>query len=396
MDNLYNFLTSYGIIVPDTDDIKSGIQEGFKNALGSDLSLEEATPQGRLIDAMTLSHIDTLRVCSLVANMINPNLSFGSFLDNICALTGCERKLASSTRVTVKLTGTPLTFVPANTLASTSKGDVFYLENDIILDENGEAIAIFLSQEKGAIECPANSLANLKTSVIGLETINNPTDGVVGRDVESDSELKLRRLSTLYSGRGFIGDIQSRLANIDNVKSYVVDQNNRNTTLIKDNVEFKPHSVYVCVYGGSNDDIAKALYETVPVGCDYTGNTVVSVNDPYNGKTYEVAFTRPEIIEIDVKIYVRKNSGTGDVTNAIKQSIIDYQDGKVENIDGLEIGEDVSPFEIASAVNIKTPGVFVKDVLIAKHGGELVKEAIEININQIANININNVVVRYV
>lgn len=37
----------------------------------------------------------------------------------------------------------------------------------------------------------------------------------------------------------------------------------------------------------------------------------------------------------------------------------------------------------------------MKDVLIAKHGGELVKEAIEININQIANININNIVVRY-
>ena len=53
----YIFSTSNGIILPDTADIKTGVQEEFTAAfqdLGA-LSLEDSTPQGRLIDIETNS-----------------------------------------------------------------------------------------------------------------------------------------------------------------------------------------------------------------------------------------------------------------------------------------------------------------------------------------------------
>ena len=139
-----------------------------------------------------------------------------------------------------------------------------------------------------------------------------------------------------------------------------------------------------------------ALYKSTAPGCGFTGNTTVTVTDPWCNHEYEVSFYRPTEIEIDVKVYIKVDTGSGDVTGAIKQAIIDYQDGLVENIDGLQIGVAVSPFEIASAINIKVPGVFVQQVQIAKHGLTLSTASIETTIAEIARISSNNITIRYI
>lgn len=395
MADLYNYITSSGVIVPDTDSVKSDVQEEYKAALGNDLILTDSTPQGRLIDTETLARQNLLRTAALMANVINPNVSFGVFLDALCALTGCVRKSASKTRVTATLGGTPNTVVPANVLAQTIDGSDFYLENAVTLDVNGQGTGVFLSVEDGAVQCAAGSLNRVKTTVLGWETVTNANAGIVGADTESDRDLKVRRLETLYQGRSFLGDISSKLANVPNIQSWVVRQNYKSAPLVVNGVSIKPYSVYVCAYGGSDADIAMALYMSVPAGCDYTGNTDVTVTDPWVNQDYVVSFQRPTEVSIDVKVYIRVSTGTGDVTGAVKQAISDYQEGLIENIDGLQIGVAVSPFEIASAINIEVPGVFVQQVQITKHGGALSTESIPVGINEIARISADNITIRY-
>lgn len=396
MADIYNYVTATGVVVPDTSDIKSQVQEEYKTALGNDLILTDSTPQGRLIDAETSARINLIRTAALVANTINPNTSYGIFLDSLCALTGCVRRGASRTRVTATLGGTPNTLVPANSLAETSDNKEFFLENDVTLDINGIGTGVFLSTEFGAVHCPAGALNKVKTTVLGWETVINANDGVLGASTESDRDLKVRRLETLYAGRSFLGDISSRLANVPNVQSWVVRQNYKGAPASINGVTIKPYSVYVCAYGGSDADIGMALYMSVPAGCDYTGNTDVTVTDPWVQQDYVVSFERPAEVAIDVKVYIRVSTGTGEVTGAVKQAIQDYQDGLVENIDGLQIGVAVSPFEIASAINIEVPGVFVQQVQITKHGGALSTESIPIGINEIARISADNITIRYV
>lgn len=395
MADLYNYITSSGVIVPDTDAVKAEVQEEYKTALGNDLILTDSTPQGRLIDTETTARQNLLRTAALMANVINPNVSFGVFLDAICALTGCVRRAASKTRVTATLGGTPNTVVPANVLAETTDGKEFYLENEVTLDINGQGTGVFLSVEDGAIQCVAGSLTRVKTTVLGWETVTNANDGVLGASTESDRDLKVRRLETLYQGRSFLGDISARLANVPNVQSWVIRQNYKPNAANINGVAIKPYSVYVCAYGGSDEDIAMALYMSVPAGCDYTGNTDVTVTDPWVQQDYVVSFERPAEVAIDVKVYIRVSTGTGEVTGAVKQAIQDYQEGLVENIDGLQIGVAVSPFEIASAINIEVPGVFVQQVQITKHGGALSTESIPIGINEIARISADNITIRY-
>lgn len=396
MASVYDYITATGVVVPDTADIKAQVQEEYKNALGNDLILTDSTPQGRLIDAETSARMNLIRTAALVTNTINPNTSFGIFLDALCALTGCVRRGASRTRVTATLGGTPNTVVPANSLAETSDGNEFFLENDVTLDINGVGTGVFLSTEYGAVQCPAEALNKVKTTVLGWETVTNGNDGVLGSTTESDRDLKVRRLETLYSGRSLLGDVSSQLAAVENIQSWVIRQNYKQVPQTVNGISLKPHSVYVCAYGGADADIGMALYMSVPAGCDYTGNTDVTVTDPWTQQQYEVSFQRPTEVQIDVKVYVRISTGTGDVTGAIKQAIQEYQEGMVENIDGLQIGVSVSPFEIASAINIRVPGVFVQQVQIAKHGDALTTDSISVTIAEIARISSDNITIRYV
>lgn len=396
MADVYNYITATGVVVPDTADIKSQVQEEYKNALGNDLILTDSTPQGRLIDAETSARINLIRTAAVVANAINPNTSYGFFLDALCALTGCVRRGESRTRVTATLGGTPNTVVPANSLAETSDNKEFFLENDVTLDINGIGTGVFLSTEFGAVQCPAGALNKVKTTVLGWETVINANDGVLGSATESDRDLKVRRLETLYAGRSLLGSVSSKLAAVENIQSWVIRQNYKQVPQTVNGISLKPHSVYVCAYGGADADIGMALYMSVPAGCDYTGNTDVTVTDPWTQQQYEVSFQRPTEVQIDVKVYVRISTGTGDVTGAIKQAIQEYQEGMVENIDGLQIGVSVSPFEIASAINIRVPGVFVQQVQIAKHGEALSTAAIAISIAEIARISGDNITIRYV
>ena len=396
MAELYEYISTQGLILPDTDNVKAEVQAKFREALGNDLSLDDSTPQGRLIDAITQMRMEVLRTCAAIANVINPNLSYGSYLDAICALTGCVRRAATRSTVIATLGGTEGTVIPAGSLAETIAGDVFYSENEVTIGETGTVEAVFLSQETGEIPCAEGALTTIQTTVLGWETITNANAAVLGRNEESDTELKIRRLETLYNGRGFIGDVQSRLSNIDNVRSYIVRQNNKNNVVTTNGITFKPHSVYVCVYGGTDQDVAMALYNSVPAGCDYTGSTTVTVTDPYNQQEYEVSFDRPTVIQIDVKVYIKKDTGTGDVTGAVKQAVIDYENGLITNVNGLSVGVNVSPFEIASAINIEVPGIFVNQVQIAKHGENMSIDPIDININEIAQISSDNISIRII
>lgn len=396
MAELYTYINSSGVIVPDTENLQSEVEQEYKDTFGSDLDVTPETPQGRLIELDTRLRSEVLQCAASVANVINPNLSYGIFLDAIAALTGCYRKQATRSEVSALLTGTPGTTIPANSLATTEDySKVFVLSQSVMLGDDGTATGVFYAQDYGEIQLEAGELNTIKTGVLGWETVRNNTSAVVGKERETDSNLKERRINTLFSGRSFTGDISSRLYNVSGVKSVDVYNNYKLNPVTIKGVTIEPKSVFVCVYGGNDQEIAMALHMSTAPGCGYSGNTTVTITDPWSNHEYEVSFYRPNEIEIDVKVYVRVDTGSGDVTGAIKQAIMDYQEGIIENINGLQIGVSVSPFEIASAINIEVPGVFVQQVQIAKHGLTLSTNSIDISMAEIARISIENITVRY-
>ena len=76
---------------------------------------------------------------------------------------------------------------------------------------------VFLSQVYGPVACPANSLTQIITPINGWIAVNNPQEGILGRNVETDAELRLRRLNSLFTGNATVEAIRSKIINVPGV-----------------------------------------------------------------------------------------------------------------------------------------------------------------------------------
>lgn len=86
---------------------------------------------------------------------------------------------------------------------------------------------IFLSDEFGPIACPVGNLTSIVTPIAGWDSITNQTAGSLGRLVETDAELRIRRQNSIkLLGAGTVESIRSQLLqNVDGVTSASVIEN---------------------------------------------------------------------------------------------------------------------------------------------------------------------------
>lgn len=382
---MYEYLTESGVIVPDTADTRNEVVSEWRNALGQDLITDDETPQGLLINAETIARQEVARNNANIANQINPDLAEGVFLDAIWALTGGGRYKATHTIVkNVELRGVPTTSVPEGTILQ-SGSNQFESISQTTLNASGKAVVNFQSLALGAIPCPVNTLTQIITPVLGLETTNNPLSGVLGKEEETDQAARLRRRNTLaLQGRALPEAIISDLYSLDGVRSLAFRENVSNETAIIDGIEMKPHSIWVCVDGGSDSDIAKSLLNTKSLGAGYNGDVNISVVETVSGQTYEVLFDRPEPVLIYIRVIIKKNNTAIDANLAIRSSIIRYVSGEQEGEQGFVVGNSVSPFELASAVNREHPTLYVKKVEVSTDNVVYSSDTLSIALDEIA------------
>lgn len=394
MADIYNYIVNTGVIVPDTSDLKNDITAEYQDTLGSDMNTTAGTPQGRLIDAETLARSNVVRSNSLTANMFNINLAYGKALDALGAMFGLYREGATSSSVLATITGVSGTVIPANSQASTAKGVIFYLENQVTISESGTVQAVFLSQEKGEVPCAIGELNKIIDGTFGWETITNETPAVLGTPQESDESFKSKFPTGIFTGKSLLEDYSSALGKVENLNSSYLYDNYTDEVITIDGVNIQPHSLYSCVDGGADQDVAEALFKVKSSGCGYTGNTTVFVKDPIYGNNYKVSFDRPEQILTDVKVTVKQEAAAEfDLEQAIIDTIIQYAAGNIPTVQGLSVNVNVSPFEIAGALSCSLPSISVQQVEIAVHGEALSTAVIPIKINQIAVITASNITV---
>ncbi|MBR2504827.1 MAG: baseplate J/gp47 family protein [Elusimicrobiaceae bacterium] len=393
-DIFQQYVTNTGIIVPDTADVKEQVQNEFKEALGQDLSLEESTPQGRLIEAETIARKAVLTNNAQVANQLNPNTASGVYLDALCAITGTTRQSATHTEALCTVTGIPGTVIVAGSQAKTEIGDIFEIVSPYTIPSNGTGTTYFQAVEFGPVPCATNTLTQIVTSVPGWETINNPIAAVIGTDVESDSSLRIRRLQQLYRGESLIDAMTSAVSQVSGVLSVFGDDNYTNGTKDIDGVLLSPHSIYIVVDGGADEDIAKAILQHKSLGCDYTGTEEVTLYGKYN-QPYTVKFSRPTYkpIQVSVSVNAPSTSSSSDIVTDVKNALAAWANGEIEGVDGLKLGVDVSPFEAAAAITSKIPELFVTSVQVALTTGTLGTDTIDIKVHEKATLAVSDITV---
>jgi hypothetical protein len=192
----------------------------------------------------------------------------------------------------------------------------------------GSITLTFAGTAVGAIPCPANSLTTIFRAIPGWDSINNPTDGVLGSEVESRAQFEARRKqSVAKNARGSVSSILGAVLDVGGVLDAYVNENATASPTVIRGVTVAAKSIIVTASGGTDLDVATAVWTKKAPGCGYTGNTPVTVLDSNSGyspplPSYTVTIQRPSSLAILFAVNIVNSlqvpsDGTLQIQNAI-------------------------------------------------------------------------------
>lgn len=359
--------------------------------------LDENDPMIQVINAFS----DSLSVCweqaQLAYNQFDPLKATGAGLSGLVQLNGLQRMLGSYATVTTVLTGTNDKYIAAGVQVS-DMNDLYTFELPAFtFDGSGDATVTGTCIVKGSVVALAGSLVKILTPTSGLLTVTNSDDSTGGTDDETDAELRIRQqLSTAGTAKSVIDSIYGDLAGLTAVTHVRVYQN---YTLTTDSRGIPGKQVAVVIIGGTDAEIAEAIFERVPLGMQTYGTTTVNQLDD-QGVEYPVSFTRPDEIDIYVEIEIEVINAAlwpDDGVDIIKANILLWAEQGAAGLgitDGFEQagyvpGQTVYASELYTPVNKQT-GIRIASILVGSTNPGT-EESVDIEWDEIAVLSSANI-----
>jgi uncharacterized phage protein gp47/JayE len=244
----------------------------------------------------------------------------------------------------------------------------------------GEVIAV----EAGPSSQPASTIDTILTTMLGWDSVINPTAATSGEDRETDEQLRLRfRNGKFDRATNTYDAIYSALINTDNVSEVTIYENDTSTV---DGNGVPAHSFLPIVVGGLSQDIGNAIWQNKPIGILSYGNTSVNVTDVQGG-THVVSFSRPNALVIYISIDITTDVNfPANGNDAIKSAIIEYFS------DNLGTGDDVIYSRLYTPIN-SIPGHEVVSLKIGTSPSPVGTSNIVVPFDAIASISAVNIVI---
>lgn len=290
-------------------------------AIYPESTLDASTKDGQLVGVFS-NAIDQLgQVIEAVYDSGSPSLAYGVTLARVVEYNGILIIDGTQSQVVLLFGGSVGVPIPANTQVKCSaNSELFYTLADAEIGPDGTVVVDALSVKFGAIAAPSNTLTALMMPLYNVRTVTNPTDALVGKERETDAQLRLRRaFSTATPSQSILEGIKGGVANIPEV---IQVQGYENKTDLPDANGLPPHSFSLVVDGGDDQDIANVIFLREPVGTNQYGNTTVTVLD-LNGQPHPVTFMRPPAVNIYIEIHVTPLQGWTDaMMDTMKANIV--------------------------------------------------------------------------
>lgn len=341
-------VTENGIKAPSYAEILEYFQEKAKTIFGQDVDLDADTQDGQLIAIFALAISDVNAQAIATYNQFNPNTAVGVGLDSAVKTNGIERQEATNSTVDLVLIGQAGTVIN-NGIASDDAGTNWLLPEQVVIPVSGEITVTATAEEVGDIEASPNTITQIVTPTLGWQSVNNPTQAVVGVAVETDAQLRTRQAkSTELASVSLWEGIIASLLNLEGVTRVSGVKNDEDAT----SDEGVPgHTVAMIVDGGDAQEIGETIFRKKGEGVGTHGAVQVTYIDTY-GFPNVIKFSRPTVVQIHVKLTISPSSDyLSTVNDELKARIADY-------INALAIGDDVNIARVlASAVKDCDTGV---------------------------------------
>lgn len=387
--------TPAGLVVPTESAIKAGLWADFQAAFGGNLNQSDATPQGQLVTSLAATIGASNDLLLQLVNLVDPAFSSGRMQDAIGRIYYLSRIAATSTLVDATCSGAIGTIIPAGSLALASDGTIYQSLGEAVIGSGGSVVVSFAAIQTGPIACPTGSLSTIYRVVPGWDTITNLADGIIGRDEETPAEFEKRRSASVAgNATGILGAIRASVLSVTGVIDAYVTENATDTPAMVGGVTIAANSVYVAVSGGTNTDVARAIWSKKAPGCAYTGATTVTVTDtdgystPY--PTYAVKFTRASALPIFVTVTLADNgqvpAGAGDLVKAAIVAAFNGDDGG----ERARIGATTYALRFAPGIAALGTWCQIKTITVGTTASPTASE-VAVDINKIPTIDPDNI-----
>lgn len=209
---------------------------------------------------------------------------------------------------------------------------------------------IVYSVEYGPIVALAGTVTELVSPIDGVLSVTNLSDFILGRLKETDEEFRQRFfLSGGREGKATYASMLGVLGDLDGVSLVKIEENDTETT---NGDGLPPNSFEVIIQGGSDAEIAAAIWETKPLSIPSHGSTSTNHIDS-TGVQRTVKHTRPTALNLALRFTYSESAEESLPDNATdlmaSQALL--------FINNLGPGVDVIPKKLTGPIYTNVPGV---------------------------------------
>jgi len=384
-------ITYQGITVPQATAIRTGVLADYNVAFGGNLNVtSSATPQAHLADNLTQNITDANSAVSSVVAGVDPATSEGRFQDAIGRIYFLTRKGATASVVLATVTGQPGAVLSASALARDVNGLYWTSSGTVTFPIGGVAEVEFACTTPGPIQLGIGELSRIAQASPGWDAINNAGAAVTGTNVESRAEFEVRRFSSVSkNGSGAAASIRGAVWDVPGVLDVYAYDNRRGTPVEIGPTAYSipPNCVYVAVVGGSDADVAKAIYQRKNGGCNLDGNTTVVVTDDESGvafpyPTYDIQFERPSAFAVKFLVQIKASSSLpSNLQQLVRQSVLDTFNGVGESQSRARVGGVIFASSYYSGVVAISPSILILSIKVGSTTANA--DSLEVGIDQV-------------
>lgn len=447
-------VTPQGFSAETLAQVQADLQAALQAQFGQDIDLSAQGPFGQLIGIFAEREATLWQLGQAVYSAAYPDTASASQLDDLCSITGTVRLPATKSTDSAVLLGTAGTVVPSGTVVATTPSGVQFATtatatiaalaawagsttygvgalatNDagkvysataittgisavsggptgtgtVIIDGgvtwryvgiSAAAVAVSTAATlTGPLAAPAGSLTTIVNPVSGLAAVVNPLDAVLGTNQETDAALRLRRLLNLSAqGKSPVAAVAAAISKVSGVFSVQVFENPGD---VVDGAGRPPHSLEAVVLGGTDSDVATAIWQSKAAGIQTAGSSTQNVTDPSTAVVYPTKFTRPTSVPIYISVTLTPGTTYAGAA-AVKQAIVDYANGLVTALTTQVFGpgQKVYAAPLLAAILDRVGGILdIASVFIGIAPAPTTSTPITIAYNQIAGFDTSRILV---
>lgn len=367
-------LTAEGFKRKRYDDFIAEMEDQARELWGTDVNLSERGPLGLFIKNIAFARAEENELAEAVYYSGYYFTAEGVNLDYVVANRGMQREAAAKGVGMARFGVDAGITVAAGTIIATKDG-IEFVTTDEGQDADGDGIvevAIEASIAGTSGNVLANTIVEIVTPAVGVNSVTNPLGTLYGREAENDADLRQRFANTFSVGSSTVDGLRTKLLNeVPGVRAALVFENKND---VADEEGRPPHSFEAVVYGGDEAEVVRAIFEGKPGGIRAYGKNEFTIIDE-SGNEQVIAYSKAVPIPLYVRVTVHRDGQFPAISlgqKMVKSEVIKYIGGLDDDgidYNGLGMGDKVVVAKMAGNIFYNVPGV--KDCIIelSKDGG---------------------------